>query len=629
MPTTVLFWLWFCAYLNCAGWTLSALHQLNAGGYAVVLLFGSAGWWHWRRKTAAPFLPRVRWGRLRRRYCRPFPAAFLVLAALAFLGGALYAPNNYDALAYRLPRILHWLADGRWHWIHTMFPRVNARACGIEWVSTPLIALTNTDRLLFLINMISLVLLPGLVFSVFTRLGVRQRVAWHWMWLVPTGYCFLLQAGSIANDLFGAPFALAAIDFALRAKISRAPRDLFASVLAAALITSAKTSDLPLLLPWAIAVLPSLKLILRQPVPMAVVCAIAFGASFLPTAILNSRHAGDWTGWKVEGTSQKSNPPLRTIANAGLVTVQNLTPPVFPLAGVWNRGMGKIIPAELSLRLHEEVVEPEAAEFHVEEMQIEDSAGLGVGITLLLLISMAVATWQYGGLFSGGQFKSPEAGWLTAIRVAPWISLLALLSQSEVYPISRILAPYYPLLAPLLLAVPGHGRLMARPWWRASAFAVFSMAAVLLIVSPARPLFPVGILLKTIHGATTQHPVLERVEAVYSVYRERADAFAPVRAVLPPDLKILGLISYDDPEAALWRPYGSRRIEHICPSDTTADLKRRGIEYILIRDGVLEFGFHCSLDDWLKRMTAGIDQTVPLNLRAKTGAVNWYLVKLQ
>ena len=40
MPTAILIWVWFCAYLNCAGWTLSALHQLNATGYAVALLLG-------------------------------------------------------------------------------------------------------------------------------------------------------------------------------------------------------------------------------------------------------------------------------------------------------------------------------------------------------------------------------------------------------------------------------------------------------------------------------------------------------------------------------------------------------------------------------------------------------------
>ena len=156
--------------------------------------------------------------KFRRRFRRPFPLAFLILAALAFLGGALHPPTNYDALAYRIPRVLHWLAVGQWHWIHTIFDRLNDRSCGIEWVSAPFIALLKTDRWLFLINVVSFLLLPGLVFSVFTRLGVRRRVAWHWMWLVPTGYCLVLQAGSIGNDLFGATFALAAVDFALRAK---------------------------------------------------------------------------------------------------------------------------------------------------------------------------------------------------------------------------------------------------------------------------------------------------------------------------------------------------------------------------------------------------------------------------
>ena len=54
---------------------------------------------------------------------------------------------------------------------------------------------------------------PGLVFSVLTRLGVSRRVAWHWMWLAPTGYCFVQQAGSIGNDAFGAMLAPAAKRF--------------------------------------------------------------------------------------------------------------------------------------------------------------------------------------------------------------------------------------------------------------------------------------------------------------------------------------------------------------------------------------------------------------------------------
>ena len=629
MPAAVLFWVWLCAYLNCAGWTLSALHQLNAGGYAIGLLIGFVGLLLWRKRTSQSVLPRVRWQKFCRRFRHPFPAAFLILAAMVFLGGLLHAPNNYDGLTYRIPRILHWLADGRWHWIHTMFPRVNARACGIEWVSTPLIALLKTDRLLFLINLVSFLLLPGLVFSVFTRLGVRRRVAWHWMWLVPTGYCFLLQAGSIGNDLFGAPFALAAVDFALRAKVSKAPCDFFASVLAAALMTSAKTSDLPLLLSWAIAILPSVGLLKQRLLPTAAVGLMALAASFLPTAVLNAHYCGDWTGWKAESAGVKNEPLLRTVSNAALITVQNLTPPVFPMAGAWNREVLHLMPAGLSTRLHAAVAEPAAAEFHVEEMQMEDNAGLGFGVTLLLLIGVVVTALRSGPLFSGRQFKSTEARWRSGIRIAPWISLLALLSQSEVYPIGRILAPYYALLVPMLLAGPGQERLVTRRWWRTSAGAVFLIAAGLLIVSPARPLFPVGIFLEKIHAAAVQHPVLMRVETIYSVYRDRSDGFAPVRDVLPPDVKVLGLITYDDPETSLWRPFGSRRIEHVCPPDTAADLKQRGIGYILFKTEGFGPRFGCSPDDWVKRINAQLVQKIPLRLRASSGVSEWYLVKLQ
>jgi hypothetical protein len=628
MPAAVAIWVWLCAYLNCAGWALSAIHQLHAGGYAVALLIWLVALYVWRKKTSAQILPRVRWQKIRRRFRRPIPLAFLILATLACLGGVLYPPTNYDALAYRIPRVLHWLADGHWHWIQTIFPRVNQRGCGIEWVSAPFIALTKTDRWLFLINVISFLLLPGLVFSVFTRLGVRRHVAWHWMWIVPTGYCFLLQAGSIGNDLFGAPLALAAVDFALRAKITKSPRDFFASLLAAALMTGAKTSDLPLLLPWGIAILPSLKLTWHRPMQTAAVCTIAVFASFLPTAVLNARFCGDWTGWKAEGTPQRNAPLLRVPANAVLITVQNLTPPVFPFANTWNRSSQQIMPAGLSRRLHEAVVEPESAEFHARELQIEDNAGLGFGVTVLFLISIAAAAVQRSGTPLSGQFHSAEAVWRTGVRFAPWISLLALLSQSDVYPIGRIYAPYYALLAPLFVASHAQEQLVKKIWWRAAVFAVFIVAAGLLVVSPARPLFPVGMFLKKIHPVAGQHPSLARIETVYSIYRDRNDAFAPVRAALPPDWKVLGLVVYDDPETSLWRPFGSRRIEHVCPQDSAADLKRRGIEYILVKTDGFEYWFGCSPEDWVKRINAQVVQKIPLRLRAASPATDWYLVKL-
>ncbi len=235
MINSLTIWIWFCAYLNCAGWFLSAIHELNEAGYAAVLLIGIATLILFKKSFFPSDLScqhqNFSFKKVSRRFKKPFPSTYLILSVMIFIGGVLYAPSNYDGLAYRLPRVLHWLAAGHWHWIHTDFPRLNTRDCGIEWLSAPLLALFKTDRLLFLINFVSFLFLPGLIFSVLTRLGVRHKVAWYWMWIIPSGYCFIIQAGGIANDSFAAPFALAAIDFALRAKISKSPGDLFNSVL--------------------------------------------------------------------------------------------------------------------------------------------------------------------------------------------------------------------------------------------------------------------------------------------------------------------------------------------------------------------------------------------------------------
>ena len=615
MSSAVLVWVWFCAYLNCAGWALSALHELNAGGYTVALAIAAGAFFIWKKKTSARIFPRAGLTKFGHRFRRPFPLAFLILATMAFLGGVLHAPNNYDALAYRVPRALHWLDAGHWQWIHTMFPRVNTRACGIEWLSAPLIALTQTDRLLFLINTVSFLLLPGLVFSVFMRLGVRRRVAWHWMWIAPTGYCFLLQAGSIGNDLLGAVFVLAAMHFALRAKITRSPRDFFTAIVAAGMITACKLSNLTLLLPWAIAMLPSARLVLRWPARTAAVCVLALTASVLPTAMENFRHTGDWTGMVAEQQGMPKAPIFKTGVNIVQAVLQNLAPPILPLADQWNQMMDDMLPSRLITRL-DQTMEGSICRFHVEQMQIEENAGLGFGVSVLLMASAVGALFAKSNRFSSGSM------WLACVRWSPLISLLTLLTQSNLYPIARLLAPYYGLLLPPLLAWPGNGRLVRRYWWRMAAFAVFLLAAVPLILSPARPLLPVETIL-----ATMQHPP-ERVQTVYSVYRARHDAFAPARDALPPGLTVLGLVTYDDPETSLWRPFGSRRIIHVCPGDTAADLKRQDIEYILVNPDIFMkwSGPH---DDWLKVMNAEIVRKIPLRLRAGTEGFDWYLVKLR
>jgi hypothetical protein len=343
--------------------------------------------------------------------------------------------------------------------------------------------------------------------------------------------------------------------------------------------------------------------------------AVALAASYVPSAALNWHYCGDWTGLKVETGVAAAGPVFLTGANTFLLGIQNFVPPVFPFTGWWHDFFVRHLPSALSGQL-EHAMEVGLRTFDVGMLQIEEGAGLGFGVCALLLASIVAA-----------RFAHPEVSrwrpsiWLQAVRWSPTFSLWVLMCHSWVVAISREIAPYYALLLPILLARPGQAWLVNRRWWRWWALPVFVMAAGLLVVSPARPLFPVQHLL-----AFPSLPA--RMRNVYSVYQNRHDAFAPVLAVLPSDLKVLGLVAYDDPETSLWRPFGSRRIEHVCPGDTAADLKARGVGYILLREETFVSWFHCPLAAWQQRMNAQVVQKFPLNLRASRGPLDWYLVKL-
>jgi hypothetical protein len=623
MPALVLLWVWVCAYLNCVGWALSALHQLNARGYAVALALGFAALLVWRKQTSAQIFPEVRWQKYLRRFRRPFPLAFLVLAAMAVLGGVIYAPNNYDTLAYRLPRTLHWLAAGQWHWIHTIFARLNIHSVGIEWLYAPVIALLNTDRPLFLIQAVSFLFLPGLVFSILTRLGVRRRVAWHWMWLAPTGYGFLLQAGGVGNDLFCATLVAAGIDFALRTNAEKSWRNFFTSILAMAAATSAKSSNLPMLLPWGIILLPSVKFLLKRPWLAAAACSLALFVSTAPLMVLNLEHTGSMTGGMIADSGIKGGTSLRFGANVVLLITQNFVPPVFPLASQWNQMVQKNLPPYLADKLSQ-LIESPGCRFELPEMQVEEDSSLGFGLSVLLLVGMVAARFNR----EPGK-KSVRLTWLFAVKISIVIAFAAVIEESRWTAIGRYLLPYYVPLFPIFLAGTGQDCVVRKRWWRVSAYAVFGLAGILLIIAPSRPLFPAQTVVEKLYASRPDSRWIARAHDVYTVYHCRNRAFDPAIAILPPRLKCLGMVTGDDPEATLWRPIGSRRVEHVCPRDTPDDLKARGIEYILVKKDM--FGrseFAGSFEDWLQHMDAGVISKISLVLRATDGARDWYLVKL-
>jgi len=612
----IVIWIWACAYLNCAGWVLSALQALNPAGYAGALVIGLGGLLFARYRLGVSLLPKGSFPKWSRRFRRGFPLAFLILTVMAVLGGIWYAPTNYDALAYRLPRILHWLAAGQWHWIHTAFERLNTRAPAMEWVSAPVIALCKSDRPLFLINVLSFLFLPGLIFSVFTRLGVRRRVAWSWMWILPTGYGYLLQVGGIGNDMFGAVFVLAAVDFALRASAGGSLLDFAASVLAAGLMLGSKFGNLPLLLPWAVAILPAYHWVLRRPVTVFVLAAMVILISGLPIMWDNQMYLHDWSGARMAKTGSVALLGLRTVANVFLVSIQNLVPPAFPFTRQWHDLIQTLIPPALNAQLHAAIVENGAAVFNLPETQMEESAGLGCGVSLLLLVSSGAAGWNRQVPFLRAPFLP------CAVRWAALISFVVVLTQSQFAALARLFTPYYALVVPLLLLHPAQANICRRRWWRISAGVVFVLAGLLLVTSPARPLFPVA---KVLRHAEHLPP---RVREVYAVYAERNDCFAPVRPLLPSDLKVLGYFSYDSPETSLWRPFGGLRVAHVCPEDTLADLKKRGIGYVLAPPAGFEEWIHQPLMDWVAKMHGRVVHKMDLRLRVSGNLGEWWLIQI-
>jgi hypothetical protein len=622
---SVKLWLWVSALATLSGWTLSAIGQLNRAGYvAVATLAGVLVWLAYGRpgfKAPAGFS----WPKLRRRFRRPWPLVFVIFAVLVFMGGVLYAPTNHTGLSYRTPRVLHWLSEGQWFWIHTPGYRMNDRACGFEWLSAPLLLFTRSDRALFLLNFIPYLLLPGLIFSVFTRLGVPRRVAWPWMWLLPTSYGFLLQAGSIGNDTFPAVYALAAVDFALRARSSRRASDLNYSLIAAALMTGAKASNLPLLLPWFIACVPLLPLLRKKWLSAGAVVVIAAAVSFIPTAVLNIIHCGDWSGLSLERAGMGMQSPVVGIwGNALLLLLHNLAPPFLPQAGWWNANILTVLP--------EAIVRPLSANFELGfhtlwELPTEDWAGLGMGLSLLLAASLAGGLplrWRRAGLKDRSRLPNPVQ---SGVLWGAWFALLAYCVKSGMVTGARLILPYYCLLIPALLLGAGQAQVVRRCWWKTIAWAGVALALVMLVVTPPRPLWPAMTVLGKVRDWKPDSRIVERAFKVYDVYRHRADPSATLRQALPAGLETVGFLADgDDLDISLWRPFLTRQVKHILVGDSGEQVRQRGIRYAVV-GGAFLAAKGIKLEEWLARVRAEQVWTGTFTLKVAEGPQPWYIVR--
>jgi len=647
MLNFVRFWILLSTLLVAGGWILSALHQLNRAGYVLLLsplvlfiLF------RWRRDRVLSRANFHRWrAKFSKRFRRRAPQIFLLIAVFSSVGGCLYPPLNYDANAYRLPRVMHWLWAGQWHWIHTFDDRMNIAACGMEWLSAPLILFTRSDRLLFLVNFISYLMLPGLIFSVFTRLKVRPRVAWWWSWLLSAGLCYALQAGSAANDSFAAIYILAAVDLALRARQTNSITDLWLSLLAAALLTGTKQSALPLVALWFIAAWPARSLLGQHAWRSTAVAGLGLLVSIVPAGILNYHHYGTWMPLEITGMAAigkfQLNPFWGIVGNAFCIPVQNLVPPFYavlpPLHSywpvLWNEWMNRF--AQTSLGAHFASFERfgflSEAYYHGVS---EANAGLGLGICLMIFVTLRELKRLKKPLRSGpipvGGSPPPT---IFLLRLAPWGLLLVFMAKVGAFENARHLAPYYPFLFPAWLAGAGQSQVTRRQSWQRFGLVTMAVAALLVAASAERPLFPAQTVFKWVQQRFSSSDFLSEecvhyLESTSQIALGRREFF---KNKLPSDEKVVGyydrLSAADEP--GIWLPYGQRRVECLLPDEPPERLRDLGIHYVVINGSTLK-NTYGDISKWLDRYNASVvaQYAFPASTRQTSAPADLYLVRL-
>jgi hypothetical protein len=82
----------------------------------------------------------------------------------------------------------------------------------------------------------------------------------------------------------------------------------------------------------------------------------------------------------------------------------------------------------------------------------------------------------------------------------------------------------------------------------------------------------------------------------------------------------------DDIDISLWRPFGTRRVEHILLSDSQEQIRQRHIQYAVIGEVNL-LQSHASLAQWQAKTRAELVATVTGTMTVTQGPHQWYVVR--
>ena len=618
--------------LCAAGWGLSAIKELNTRGY--VLVFGVLAWVAarlWRNTGQSWTVLKRQVSKLPRRFRRIMPLTFLVVVLISLVGG-LRSPSLFvDSLAYRIPRVLHWLSEEGWHWIASPDRRLNVVGCNLEWLWTPWLLFFKDEQGLFLITLVSYLFLPGVLFSFLRQCNVAGKVAWWWMWILPGGYCYAMQAGSLGTDGYSATVALAAVLFGIRGLRSGKVEEMWFAIVAGGLLAGIKQVNLPLLLVWIVPLAFGWRILLSRPLGTSFCGVLALAISALPIIVANHLYTGNWKGFsaaQLENYEQDSA-FWGILGNAINVSVQNLVPPLFPFAARWNELMSQFLQTPLGRNFHFE------AFGFVTRSQAEHVSGAGMGLSLLV-IATAVGVWWFRR-----ERKHPRPGTeLLAIRLVRWlpyISVLAFCAKSSIAYNARYLAPYYPLLLPALLVSRANLRLVNLRWWRTAAIGINLLVIGLLCISRQRPVLPVDTVTSHLMARYPDNPALAKIRASFMCAERLRATFERLRAAVPPTEKLVAYAIAKDANQAflepqLWYPVGLRKVVRISSEAPRSEVVEKGIRYILLDASLFSptpaGPAESTIADWVRKYEGEIIGTFPANIDPEGGPWSSYLLKI-
>jgi hypothetical protein len=611
------------------GWGLSALGELNGRGYVVagVPLLVIVGILSLRGPGApkrgsmiGPWIRRWKGRRI-------LPLIYLVTFGLIVLGSVWHEPNNYDGLSYRIPKVLYWLDQHRWHWINAPFQAINYTLPNYEWVTVPLFLATGGFHGTVVINWIAFLALPSLFFTLLRAFGVPGRLAYDWMWIFPSGYLIALEAGSIGNDLIGLAFILAALHCANRFVATTRASGLFDALLAAGFCTGVKVTNLPLAVFVLIILLKNLKLLRARCFVFAIAATLAALVSALIPILLNLAYSGSILG-TTSSDDQAQSPVAGWLGNGLILLMAALMPPLFPganqITALLEHSLGRGLDAWLRLGYVK-------FSLRVNELPQEESGALGLGITLALMTSIVL--WM--GCDRAGNLSVRKSRLLPWQKIVWWgwlgfagLVVAARLGTGPSVP--RNLLPWYPLLLAPVIAFFGCGRTTRSSIWRMLAPLVSLSVVPALLLTPSRPLIPQSILLQLAQKSGASAALVERLNLVYDIYARRTNPFAAIVNELPQNARVLGLIDEgNEPTAAWWKPYGSRRCIYLRSETEVNAARAEGVQYIVVKELSCRQYFNTDTAHWLETHQARPIKTIEVRVLATVPPIRYTLAQFE